>query len=213
MINARSEIHKLYRRIVDYNSAYELRDFSMLTQQDKDKIFENVYQSLKNYKSEDDENPKDPQEMFLERFFFVLHANGLTVVTSQDAAIMYRIYNKAICHYPEFEECSYSTQINILHEAFMKGRLNTHHDIYVYSKATFLVLADRNLINTIVITVDEITKRFNKVYERRDYENATDVGLIYVGYERRTQLGVALRTSFHVSDLWNLLAEGFTKQN
>lgn len=207
------KVWELCERITDSNSEYELRDFVALDIKSQNEIYTKAYQTfLKKVSPED-----NVYEQFIRALFSILHALRLTFVTSEDAVIMYRIYNQALYHYPQFAESSYDTQIRIMHEGYLKGRLHHSHDIHVFSKATFMVLAEEGLIDKVVNT-DKIRGKdqlYKKVYERRttrrDYDHPSLVyeynALIFVTYEYRAgSNGIPLRTSIHVSDLWNLLS-------
>lgn len=206
-------IRNLYNRIEKYSEALGLQNFASLSHQSKDDIFSIVH--LRIAASDDCQN--NVQEKFLHVFFSILHAKGLSLATGDDAVIMYRIYNKALQHYPQFEECSYDTQISILHEAFLKGRVYRNHDIYVYAKETFLVFAQKGLIDSVVAVdrVENTQRPFSKIWEKRaDRKSCIDPSevweynaLIYVTYEYKVGTGATIRTSFHPCDLWCLLSE------
>lgn len=207
------KVWELYKRITESNSGYELRDFAVLDIKSQNEIYNKAYQKFLT---------KDPSEgniyeQFLRALFSVLHALRLTVITSEDAVIMYRIYNNALYYYPQFAESSYDTQIRIMREGYLKGRLHHSHDIHVFSKATFMVLAEEGLIDNIT-NIGKIRgggRLYTKVYERRitrrDYDHPSVIyennALIFVTYEYKAgSNGTPLRTSIHVSDLWNLLS-------
>ncbi len=204
-------ITELYKRIMENNVDYELRNVALLSIKEQNDIYSKAYGRFSRKLS----NEEKTQIQFIRSLFSILHAMGLTIVTPEEAVIMYKIYLNALYYYPQFAECSYATRIEIMHEGYMKGRIYKSHDIYVFSKEIFLVLANRGLIDTIVCAdkIENVNKRFNKVYERRqnrtDYENPSIVweynALIYVMYEYKARSGDMMRTSFHVSDLWSLL--------
>lgn len=208
----RESILSMYDRIVEYNSEYELRKYTALNGIQKQQI---LSIALENTFLEDDIGTS--KISFLENLFSIIHANGLTDVTPEDAVRMYQIYNNAYRYYPQFEEnCSYAKQIRILHEAYVIGRGHGIHDIYVYAKETFSVLSKEGVIDKVWF-FNEYSKEYNllnKVYEkritRRNPDYPTEVweynALIYVIYQYGTKSGESIKTAIHVSDLWNLLS-------
>lgn len=204
------DIQDLYNRIVKYNPLFELREFNALSQREKDDIFSKAYKKI--FRVDKDEKA---QEEFLKAFFSTIHAMRLTIATPEEALIMHRIYNNALHCFPQFARYRYDAQIEIMHEAYMRGRVQKDHDIHVFAKATFMVFAEKGLIDTIVYVdkIENVHKQFNKIYEQRktrtDCEHPSDVweynSLIFVMYEYKGKSGATMRTSFHVSDLWELL--------
>lgn len=213
--NNNRNFSNLFDRIVRSNENLELSNFASLSHQTKDDIFNKARQKTM-HQANSKEEIERPEEKFIRSLFSLLHAERRTDVTSDDAVIMYKIYNKALYYYPQFEACSYEVQISIMHEAFMKGRVFTNHDIHVYSKATFQVFESKGLIDSIVALdrIENRHKEYRKVFEnrmtRRNYEHPAEVweynALIYVMYEYTGRSGVKFYTCFHPSDLWNLLS-------
>ena len=206
----------LYDRIVRSNENFELSNLASISHQTKDEIFNKARQGVASPVANSKEELESPEEKFVRSLFSLLHAGRWTSATSDDAVTMYKIYNRALYYYPQFEACSYETQISIMHEAFMKGRLFENHDIHVYAQATFQVFESNGLIDTIIAPdrIENIYKEYHKVFEhrvtRRNYEHPSEVweynALIYVMYEYMGRSGVKFKTCFHPSDLWNLLS-------
>ena len=205
-------LRNMYNYVEKHSIALGLQNFASLSHQVKDDIFNKAH--LKAMASCNSEI--NIQENFLRILFSILHAKGLSQATGDDAVIMYRIYKKALYHYPQFKECSSDMQNSILQEAFLRGRIYRNHDIFVYAKETFLVFAKNGLIDRIVAVdkIENVYKSFIKVWEnradRRNYEHPSEVweynALIYVTYEYKGKSGVTIQTSFHPCDLWCLLS-------
>lgn len=211
--NIHRSLRNMYNYVEEYATELGLQNFASLSHEAKDDIFNKAH--LRAIASNNCEN--NLQEKFLRALFSILHAKALSLATGDDAVIMYRIYNRALYYYPQFKECSYATQMTIMQEAFLKGRVHRNHDIFVYAKETFLVFAKKGLIDRIVAVdkIENVHKPFRKIWEnradRRNYEHPSEVweynSLIYVTYEYKGMSGVSIKTSFHPSDLWCLLSE------
>ncbi len=151
---------------------------------------------------------------FVKAFFTTLKAHKLTRITGREAGSMYRIYTRALEHYPLFKKQPYERQVKIMQNGMRKtiAQTNKNRDIHLYAKSTFEVLASEKLIS-VLTGMDEFNTVYNAVSEnrktRRDYEHYNEIFelncLIFVMYQYTVRGTITMQTSFSAFDLWNIL--------
>lgn len=151
---------------------------------------------------------------FVKAFFTTLKAHNLSRINGREAASMYRIYTKALDHYPLFKDLPYKRQIDVMQKGMRKAIVQSHknRDIHLYAKSTFEILSKENLISSLT-GIGEFNYTYHAVGEnrktRRDYEHYSEIWeydcLIFVNYQYLVRDSVTMQTSFSAFDLWHIL--------
>lgn len=152
------------------------------------------------------------ERRFVKDFFNTLHVHRLSLVTGNEAVLMFDIYRRAKRYYPDFRDMPYWQQMRVMHEGYLRGRVRAYsaHDIYGMAKATFEQLDKEGLIGKLD---NGVLKEL--VYERRITRRAPEFPfeiwqrdyLVYATYEYKASTGEKIRISYHPSELWLYLTQ------
>ena len=152
----------------------------------------------------------EEDSMILSDFIDVLKRHGMIDGDGSDVVKMKDIYHVAVNIFPLFKKMSRYEQMQVFDLAYSRGRCVEHskRDINSFSKATFEVMAQRDLYRIIVV----VGKRYTRVQEFRHSRwidgkcyARNEIKTIEYEYEAKKSM-TKLRRCLKPYDIWHLMA-------